>query len=413
MPGSIDPTPAPAVAAPVALGPVLIAVDGLSSLGAGPAAARIEALLLERFPGLEASVGVTGLESGEIVLRPPGQRSAPTAGRRAPPLPFGGIESQHSALSAVLEEAVRVSACAVALVAAEAHDDSADWLGTFLNPILEGGFDFVSPAYLRHKADAAINTGIVYPLTRALYGRRLRQPLGGEAALSLPLARRLLEDPDWRRDSAHAGSDSWLVAKVLATEGRACQAWLGAWPRPEGPTEDPSQTLARVLGVVFREMERHAERWQRVGASVPLTAFGAPGLLDGGTQPPVDRFVAAFQLGERELASVWGLVLSPGARVALHRAAEAGLERFRIDDSTWARVVYDFAVAHFARLVERRQLLLSLTPLYLGWVASFVLETRGLDVKETEARVERLCQAFEHEKRYLISRWRWPDSFNP
>jgi len=392
---------------------MLIAVDGLSSLGAGPAAARLEALLVERFPGVKASVGVTGWESGEIVLCPPGQLTAPSAGRRAPPLTFGGIETQHSALSAVLKEAVRVSACAVALVAAEPHDDSADWLGTFLNPILEGGFDFVSPAYLRHKADAAINTGIVYPLTRALYGRRLRQPLGGEAALSLPLAHRLLEDPDWSRDPANAGSDGWLVAKVLATEARPCQAWLGAWPRPEGPTEDPSQTLARVLGVVFREMERHAQRWQRVGASAPLTAFGSPGLLDGGAQPPVDRFVTAFQLGERELASVWGLVLSPGARVVLHRAAGVGIERFRIDDSTWARIVYDFAVAHFARLVERRQLLLSLTPLYLGWVASFVLETRGLDVKETEARVEQLCEAFEHEKRYLISRWRWPDSFNP
>ena len=408
MSSSLDPTLA-TVVAPVGSGRVLVAVDGLSNVAAGPMALRIEGHLRERFPGHEVTVGVTTCESGEISLR---RELSAAPAFRAPSLALSGVEGQHSALRAVLEEAVWTSARVVALVSAEAHDDSADWLGTLLGPILDGGFDFVSPAYLRHKGDAAINTGIVYPLTRALYGRRLRQPLGGEAALSLPLATRLLEDADWGRDPATAGSDGWLVAKVLATETRACQAWLGAWPRPDGPTEDPSQTLARILGMLFREMERHAARWQRVEGSAPLPTFGEPGLLDGGPQPPIDRFVAAFQLGERELASLWGLVLSPGARVALRRAA-AVPERFRLDDATWARNVYDFAVAHFARLVERRQLLLSMTPLYLGWAASFAAETHGLDVKAIEDRVEQLCRAFEQQKRYLISRWRWPDSFNP
>ena len=64
-----------------------------------------------------------------------------------------------------------------------------------------------------------------------------------------------------------------------------------------------------------------------------------------------------------------------------------------------------------ARAVERRQLLLSLTPLYLGWVAGFVEETQSLAPEAVEDRVESLCLAFEREKRYLISRWRWPDAF--
>jgi hypothetical protein len=63
--------------------------------------------------------------------------------------------------------------------------------------------------------------------------------------------------------------------------------------------------------------------------------------------------------------------------------------------------------------MERRQLLASLTPLYLGWIASFAGETRSLDEQAAEARVEALCAAFEQEKRYLIARWRWPDGFNP
>jgi len=412
MQATLDVPPAPATAA-AAAAPVLVAVDGLSSAAAAPAASRVEALLRQRFPKHAPVVVVSAWQAGEVVLRPPGAESGADPLRPAPPLPGGGVEAHLSALAAVLREGVRLQAAAIALVAAEQHDEGAGWLGTFLAPVLEGGFDFVSPAYLRHKADAAINTGIVYPLTRTLYGRRLRQPLGGEAAVSLALARRLLEAPDWRRDPAGAGTDAWLVARALTGDARVCEAWLGAWPRPEAQPEDVSQTLARVLGMVFREMERYADRWQRVSAPVPVPSFGAPGLLPGGPPPPVERFVATFQLGQRELAPIWGLVLPPATSLALQRAAAQGPERFHLDDATWARVVYDFAVAHYARLVERRQLLRSLTPLYLGWVASFANETRALDAAATEARVEQLCAAFEREKRYLISRWRWPDGFNP
>ncbi len=411
MQATLEARPLPPATADTALAPVLVAVDGLSTSAAAPAAARVEALLRERFPQRAATVVVTAWEAGDVVVRPPEALagSAPPA----PPLTGGGVEAHVSGLAAVLREGVRVQAAAVALLGAEPHDDATDWLGTFLAPVLDGGFDFVSPAYLRHKADAAINTGIVYPLTRTLYGRRLRQPLGGEAAVSLALSRRLLDATDWRRDPASAGSDAWLIARVLTGDARVCQAWLGARPRTEAQPEDVSQTLARVLGMVFREMQRHADRWQRVSASVALPSFGAAGLLEGGPQPPVERFVATFQLGERELAPIWGQVLPPATSVALHRAAALSVDHFRIDDVTWARIVYDFAVAHYARLVERRQLLLSMTPLYLGWVASFANETRALDAAATEARVEQLCTTFEREKRYLISRWRWPDGFNP
>jgi glucosylglycerate synthase len=63
--------------------------------------------------------------------------------------------------------------------------------------------------------------------------------------------------------------------------------------------------------------------------------------------------------------------------------------------------------------MDREQLLRSMTPLYLGWVAGFVNEAAPLSAAETEVRVERLCEAFEAEKPYLISRWRWPDRFSP
>ena len=99
--------------------------------------------------------------------------------------------------------------------------------------------------------------------------------------------------------------------------------------------------------------------------------------------------------------------------LALQRAAQGPAEAFALPDGLWARVVFDFAVAHLSRAVERRQLLRSFTPLYMGWLAGLAQAAATFDDVGFEACIEATAVAFEREKRYLISRWRWPDGFNP
>ena len=82
-------------------------------------------------------------------------------------------------------------------------------------------------------------------------------------------------------------------------------------------------------------------------------------------------------------------------------------------DDLWVRIVYDFALGHRLRTISRDHLLRSITPLYLGWIASYALEMETAGPAEIEARIERLARAYEASKPYLVSRWRWPDRFNP
>jgi hypothetical protein len=80
----------------------------------------------------------------------------------------------------------------------------------------------------------------------------------------------------------------------------------------------------------------------------------------------------------------------------------------------WARIVYDFALAHRLRTVNLDHLLGSMTPLYLAWVSSYARELEAAGAAaDVEQRIERLSLAFEAAKPYLVSRWRWPDRFNP
>lgn len=86
----------------------------------------------------------------------------------------------------VLEEAQNRDARAVALVDGDLTSIRPEWLKLLLEPILAGA-ELVVPLYLRHPHDGVITNHVVYPLVNVLFGLGVRQPIGGEFELPLPL----------------------------------------------------------------------------------------------------------------------------------------------------------------------------------------------------------------------------------
>jgi hypothetical protein len=382
-------------------------------LAAADAALSIQASLREAFPALSGRAIVLTDDPKDAVR--PGE-PLPSAGQAGGPAAVhtGGWLGPESALPALLETAVALESPACALLEPGARGLGSDWLRLLLGPILGGGHDVVSPAYQRGKLDGLINTGLAYPLTRALFGARLRQPLGAEIALSRRAAEQILRDADWLTDASYAGADMWVVTKALAKDLRICESFLGPRPPATGPPPEVAQALARVLRTLFREMEDLAPRWQRVRGSRPVETFGDPHLPEEAPhQPAVAALVDAFSLGWRDLRPIWSAVLPPYTLLSLQKIPREPVEAFRMGDALWARIVYDFAVAWHSKAMERSQLVLSMAPLYLAWAASWANEVGPLDAGAAEDRGERLCQGFELEKPYLISRWRWPERFSP
>ncbi|HSD18701.1 MAG TPA: hypothetical protein VLC54_01595 [Anaeromyxobacter sp.] len=381
-------------------------------MAASEAALALESGLKEAFPGRPAlAVVLTGEPNGAAT---PEAMLAPAEGGRPPAIYTGGHTGPEAALPTLLEIAVARDAPACALLEALPRPRDAGWLRALLEPVLAGGYDLVVPSYARGRLEGVLVTGIVYPLTRALFGKRLRQPLGRELVLSSRLAQHILSETEWRTDPSLAGRDLWCVTKALAREVRIAQVFIGPRPRPAAQPPDVSDALAGVLDILFHEMQIHAHHWQRVRGSEAVATFGEEHLAEEpAAAPPTAPLVDAFALGWRDLRPIWSRVLPPQTLLALQRIPSTPPEAFRMPDAIWARVLYDFAVGWRFKALDRRQLLRSLTPIYMGWVASFVNEVGPLGPKEADERVERLCAAFEEEKPYLISRWRWPDRFNP
>ncbi|HEX4274983.1 MAG TPA: hypothetical protein VHZ74_06495 [Bryobacteraceae bacterium] len=308
----------------------------------------------------------------------------------------------------IFDASLKAGARTCAVIASDLSTVTARWVELLLQPAAERKFDLVAPCYALHPFEGLINRAIVYPLVRALYGKRIRNPLGPDFGISNALLERMVAG----RTRTHPLAS--LAAEAVTGKMQVCQSHLGPRVLPGADSADLSSILAQVLGPLFLDLDRHAQHWQRARGSEPIAEFGKP--MDAASPDSaveVKRLIESFGLGARNLPEVWGMILPPSTLVELRRLARQDTGAFRMPDETWARIIYDFALAHRLNTISRDQMLRSLTPIYLGWVASYALEIENASLEAVEQRLERLCLAYENTKSYLVARWRWPDRFNP
>lgn len=303
----------------------------------------------------------------------------------------------------------RAGAAACAMIDPAVRSVTPDWIPWLLGPILEQRADYVAPVFLRPRYEGSLTNGLIYPLNRALYGTVLRYHTGGGYGLSGSLAGLYLDRDLWEGDASRYGIDNWLTTVAVAEGRPVCQAGLGEKRvDPGSSAEDLASLLAEAVGSVFTCMERYQDVWEGRTGHQPVPYVGLP-YQPGPDRTPinVERMVRGFRQGLRDLVPIWEMILSPETFSGILPLGLTEVEDFRFPPALWAQVVYDFALAYHEKVLHRDHLLKSLTPLYLGWLASLVLETREGKPEDAEASIEQLCETFAHMKPYVIERWRF------
>jgi len=321
--------------------------------------------------------------------------------------PYHGIPGKGSAFRTIFEiaRALNVKACVV--VDSDLRSITPEWIELLVKPVLEDHYDYVSPYYMRHKYDGTITNSIVYPLTRALYGKQIRQPIGGDFGFSGELASFYLTKDVWETDVARFGIDIWMTTTAVANGFKICQAFLGAKIHDaKDPGSDLSAMLHQVVSSVFNLMEEYAGVWHDITQSEPVKTFGF--VYSVGLEPihvNLENMIEKFRIGVRDLDVLYKTFLPDELLGTLHRLAEAPKEAFTFPDRNWVWLIFHFALACHRRVMSTEHIIKSLTPLYLGKVASFVIETWNSSAEEVEGRLEELCLTFEREKPALIKIW--------
>jgi hypothetical protein len=349
-----------------------------------------------------------------------------------------GVGGKGAALRTIFEIAAALEVQALVVVDSDLRSIVPEWIELLAGPILKGGYDFTTPLYARYKYDGTITNTVTYPLTRALYGHRIRQPIGGDFGVSGDLVRHYLELDDWTDDISKFGIDIWMTTSALIGGYAVCQTRLGAKVHdPKDPGADLGPMFRQVVGTILDLAATHPEAWMGVRGSHDTPVYGFERIID---PPPLEvnaiRLLSEFHTGSLTLADTWRAMLEPSnLAMVLALGEEAGtladsaarklgltgegsastvgtlemaetLSAFTFPDDLWARVIYDLIIATRRGALDTGQMVAALVPIYFGRVASFVIENRHLTTADAEERVERQARQFELLKPYLVDRWR-------
>jgi hypothetical protein len=320
-----------------------------------------------------------------------------------------GVRGKGNNFHNLFRKAVQLKAEAVVVVDADLKSITPQWIKHLGEPLFND-FGYVAPLYVRHKYDGTITNSIAYPITRALYGRRVRQPIGGDFGFSGDLARVYLSSQTWTEAVSHFGIDIWMTTLAMNNNVPICQAYMGRPKihKPKDPGSDLGPMFSQVVGTIFDLMEHSTGYWMRVKWSRPTAIFGF-GLGEVEMPPPVkvsqDKLDEKFKGGFPEFREVWTQVLSQEIMNKVDEIGELPQEQFDFPTQLWAKLLFDFAVAYHQKVVDREKLLSSLIPLYFGKTLSFVRKTERMSVQQAEEYIENECMVFEETKPYLLERW--------
>jgi hypothetical protein len=348
-----------------------------------------------------------------------------------------GVGGKGAALRTIFEIAAALDVQALVVVDSDLRSIIPEWIELLAGPIIKGGYDFVAPLYARYKYDGTITNTVTYPLTRALYGNRIRQPIGGDFGVSGDLVKHYLELDDWTDDISKFGIDIWMTTSALTGGFAVCQARLGAKIHdPKDPGSDLGPMFRQVVGTILRLAASHPDDWLGIRGSHDIPAYGFERIID---PPPLEvntlRLLTEFHQGSLTLADTWRRMFAPAnTETVLVLAREAGklvdaararlgiggdgstsaastiemaeaLAAFHFPDDLWARLIYDLVVCARSADPPIETLVAALVPVYFGRVGSFVIENRQQTTEQAEDRVERQAREFELLKPYLLERW--------
>jgi glucosylglycerate synthase len=323
---------------------------------------------------------------------------------------YTGTSGKGSAFRAIftVADCLDVKACAV--FDADLRSVSPEWVDRLVGPVLFHDYDLVAPVYARHKFDGTITNSIAFPITAALYGRRLRQPIGGDFGFSRRMAGHWASKHVWHTDVARFGVDIWMTTVALCEGFNICQANLGAKLHDaKDPGRDLGPMFRQVVGSLFALAGRYVDHWMGTGTIQPVPTVGFRSATSTeeirvDAHQLVWRFIEGYVTWER----IWAQVLAEENWAAVQDAIREASERpegFVLPVELWARICYDYLLAYNTQVVDNDKLLMSLIPLYFARTATFVEEVRTAGPDEAEQQIDSYAEVFNRLKPYLVRRF--------
>lgn len=300
---------------------------------------------------------------------------------------------------------------------------SPEWLSLLLEPIRREGIELVLPRFNRHWLDASISNHLIRPLIASVYSLEVRDPLGGELAISSEFLKTYLEDPNvWTTDVGCYGVDVWLVTRAITKGANIAEAHLGVKLHQPSPGKEEIVLRAQAK-VIFEQISLSRDHWEENGKAIRrLTSFGPRKFH----RPAEAKFnlpahVVRYKQGFNRFYTLYQEILPEKTLRELERLSESKPKEFDFPSRLWSRMVYDFLITfRFDKRFTKGDILNAFVPLYQGRLTSFARTLKGLEEEleglglprrerllsvEAERELDEQVEEFVEQKPAFVSRW--------
>jgi glycosyltransferase involved in cell wall biosynthesis len=360
------------------------------------------------FPNMRSVIFVSDGNSTDQTLTSVKTVNLPSEVKLLPAI-YMGLSGKGRAVRAIFEAASYLKVRSVALVDSDLRSITPEWMRLLISPTM-AGTGLVAPYYNRRKYDGTITNFLCYPLIASLFGKDIRQPIGGDFGLSIELVEDLLASPMWKyEDVCRFGIDIFETCTALAKGYKIKQAFLGV---KNHDAKDPSSQLSsmfrQVMNVMFTCIEHYESAWKETSGVTPTQMVGETIYKE--TPEPIQvslpATVQAFKENYDKHHSIYKSVLDQDILNAFEQIKQLENTNVNFSSETWAKTVYSFiAEFHKQKANGREKLLDALRILWIGRVAVFLKDTLEISREECEKLISQEAQTFEKLKPYLLDKY--------
>jgi glycosyltransferase involved in cell wall biosynthesis len=310
-----------------------------------------------------------------------------------------------AALRTILAAADLLHAKASAVVSGSAATVTPEWINSLLKPVFCEKYDFVAPLYARHRYDGLLTRNLLYPFSRAIFGKPIRELRPTEFGFSERFASECLNSADWDNEGIRSASETWMAIAAMSGSFKCCQAFLG--PKPRSLSGGVVDVIRDALHGFFWCLETKEQYWIH-GRDLETTKTIGPDHQLTNEPVRIDRkkLFHLYRTGVAELAEILTSILDAETHAELVRLAALDETAFRFSNALWVRTIYEFTAAYHHSVINRSHLVQALVPIYRGRVHSFLTVHRSDDSEALEADLEDLCQEFLRQRSFFIERWK-------
>jgi glycosyltransferase involved in cell wall biosynthesis len=360
------------------------------------------------FPNLDSVIFVSDGKSKDKTLDSVKKMNLPSKVKLIPAI-YQGASGKGTAVKAIFEAACHLNVRSVALVDSDLRSITPEWIHLLITPTLRGT-DFVTPLYNRRKYDGTITNFLCYPVTASLFGKNIRQPIGGDFGLSIQLVEDLLNSPMWGLPEVSLfGIDIFETLTAIAKGYRIKQAYLGV---KNHDAKDPSSMLGsmfrQVMNTMFSCVEEYESVWKGTRGVSEVEMYGSENsqIEPEAVQVSLPATIEYFKKNYDRFWPIYRSFLEQDIQEKFDQLKQSENMELDFPSEIWAKTVYSF-IAEFHKEPSwgRDALAKALRVLWLGRVAVFLKETWDKSRDESEKVVIEEAKVFERLKSYLIDKY--------